>query len=308
LTTNAPSLEQLRALLLVVETGSFSAAAARLDVSQPAVSLQVKELERKLGTRLVERVGRRAVATAAGAALLGYAREILALTARAVDAVGTLSEGVHGAVRLGVGATACLHFLPPLLGRLHQAHPQLQVVVSTGNTEEFARKVERNDMEFALVTLPAARRALTVETILRDPFVFIAPPGDSGTAALPRHVTPAQAAARALILFEPGTNTRKLADAWLRQGGKANRPAMELGSVEAIKEMVRAGLGCSIVPRMAVRPGDDATLQVRPLRPALSRELGLVVRHDKPLTRGMAVLADALRQAGRGYEAAAARP
>ena len=289
------SLDQLQAFVWVLEAGSFSAAALRLDISQPAVSLQVRELERKLGTRLIERVGRKVGPTPAGVSLLGHAHDILDAVAQAMQAVSLHAEGVKGMVRLGTGATACLHFLPPLLRQLRKDYPSLQVLVTTGNTEEFVRRVEQNAVDFALVTLPVSSRALDVSPVLRDTFVAIGP---GHATDLPKIASPQALGRLPLVLTEPAANTRQLVDSWLLAAGMRVKPEMELGNVEAIKEMVSAGLGYSIVPAMALRASERETLQVRPLRPVLVRELGLIARHDKPFTRAMRVVADAILDAG----------
>lgn len=289
------TLDQLQTFVLALDLGSFSAAAKQLDVSQPAVSLQVRELERRLESRLIERVGRRLTPTAAGTTLLGYARSILELSVQAADATRSLSDGVQGSVRLGAGATACLHLLPPLLGKLRKEYPALQVSVTTGNMEEVVRKVEQNALDFALVTLPASGRALAITPVMLDPFVMI---GASTGRPLPARITPVQASSLPMILFEAGTNTRRQVDEWLRTSGIQVRPVMELGDVEAIKEMVSAGLGYSIVPGMAIRRSEMRSIQMRSLHPRASRKLGLVIRHDKPLTRGMQIVVSALKQAG----------
>lgn len=285
------TLDQLEAFTLVLDTGSFSAAAEHLGVSQPAVSAQVKELERKLGVRLIERVGRTTAPTAAGATLSGFARGLLDLGAEAHEAVSRHGDGLQGTVRLGTGATACLHLLPPVLQRIRETHPGLHVVVRTGNTDDIVRRLELNALDLGLVTLPVSSRALVVSSVLQDRFVAVAA---TGAAALPQAVRAGDLARQPLILFEPGANTRELVDAWLLKGGVRSRPAMELGSVEAIKEMVAAGLGCSVLPAMALRQADAMALQIRPLKPSLSRALGVVMRQDKPLTRGMQVIAKAI--------------
>ncbi|MBV8250478.1 MAG: LysR family transcriptional regulator [Comamonas sp.] len=289
------TLDQLEVFTLVLDTGSFSAAAHHLGVSQPAVSAQVRELERKLGTRLLERVGRSVGPTPAGVALSGHARALLESGRQAAEAVSSLSQGVSGTVRLGTGATACLHLLPPLLQRIRKAHPALHVVVSTGNTDDIVRRVELNALDLALVTLPVASRAVTVAPALRDEFVAVAP---IGAEPLPAAVRARDLADIPMVLFEPGSNTRQQVESWLLAAGLRVRPAMELGSIEAIKEMVSAGLGCSILPAMAMRDADRKRLQTRPLKPALSRELGIVMRQDKPLTRGMQILAKAIMGQG----------
>lgn len=290
------SLEQLDTFVRVVEAGSFSAAAFSLDVSQPAVSQQIRELERRLGTKLLERVGRKIGPTAAGATLLGYARTILETAAAAIEAIGQHGEGVQGTVRIGTGATACLHLLPPVLAGIQQQYPALQVVVTTGNTEEFVKRVEQNLVDMALVTLPVSSRALHVTTAIEDAFVVIGP---AAARKLPKRITAQHLKELPVMLFEPGANTRQLVDGWLLSAGVRQRPTMELGSVEAIKEMVMAGLGYSVIPRMALRPADHEALQVRQMLPPLKRELGLIMRQDKPVTRGMKLVAEALLSAAK---------
>src|SRR5688500_9032028 len=110
------NLDYLKAFVTVIEQGSFSAAAERLGLTQPAVSLQVRQLERKLNTTLTERVGRKVRPTAAGAELLGHAESIDAVVSAAIEAVTRHASGTIGRVRLGTGATACIFLLPPLLG------------------------------------------------------------------------------------------------------------------------------------------------------------------------------------------------
>eukprot|EP01036_Dinobryon_divergens_P003065 gene3065-4028_t len=199
------NLDQLRSFALVIETGSFSAAADRLGISQPAVSLQVRQLERRLSVRLIERVGKRAKATPAGMELLRHAQHIATAVDNAVDALADHASGVTGRVRLGTGATACLHFLPAVLRTLREQFPALSVVVSTGNTEDQARKVEENSLDLALVTLPVAGRALEAMPVLEDEFVAI---GRADVAPLKARVTPADLGALPLVLFEPAANTR----------------------------------------------------------------------------------------------------
>jgi DNA-binding transcriptional LysR family regulator len=234
------NLDQLKSFGLVIETGSFSAAADRLGVSQPAVSLQIRQLERRLGVRLVERVGKRARATPAGMELLRHTHHIETAVDNAIDALADHASGVTGRVRLGTGATACLYFLPGVLRALREAFPALSVVVSTGNTDDHVRKVEENSLDLALVTLPAAGRSLTVMPVLDDAFVAI---GRHDLAPLKARVAPADLGALPLVLFEPAANTRKLVDRWFVAEGLQPRPVMELGSVEAMKEMVAAGVG-----------------------------------------------------------------
>ena len=149
------NLDHLRMFAQVAELGSFSAAAERNGVTQPAVSLQVRQLERRYGLKLVERVGRRARPTAAGLELLTHIRAIDATLAQAEQAMTAHASQVSGRLRLGTGATACTYLLPPLLADLRRRFPALEVVASTGNTADMLRGLENNALDIGLVTMPA---------------------------------------------------------------------------------------------------------------------------------------------------------
>jgi DNA-binding transcriptional LysR family regulator len=278
------NFDQLRTFATVVEQQSFSGAAARLGVSQPAVSQQVRQLESRFGVKLIERVGKSASLTAAGAEFLAHARGIEAAVAAAADAMIPHASGTAGRVRIGTGATACIYLLPPMLRDLRQRFPTLDIVVSTGNTPDMVRAVEDNRLDLAFVTLPVGGRMFDVRPVLDDEFVVIADKG----MRLPREITAAELARLPLLLYEPGATTRWLIDEWSMAAGVAFQPIMELGSVEAMKELIGAGLGCGILPRMALRQQRTAkTFVVRSLKPKLERTLGLVLRRDKTLTRGL---------------------
>ncbi|VIO72387.1 HTH-type transcriptional activator CmpR [Bradyrhizobium ivorense] len=278
------NLDYLESFRVVIASGSFSAAAERLQLTQPAVSLQVRQLEKSLNATLIERVGRKARPTAAGSALLSHAEQINAAVTSAVDAVAQQTNGTAGRVRLGTGATACIFLLPPILRALRTALPSLEITVTTGNTAEIAKAVEDNTIDIALVTLPVSGRSFEITPVMDDEFVLIAP----RAMALPARITPAVLASKPVLLFEPGGNTRRTADEWLARGGVSLKPLMSLGSVEAIKEMVRAGLGCAILPGMAVpAKATPRDLVVRSLSPKLHRRLAVVIRRDKRLDRGL---------------------
>lgn len=121
------SLDHLQTFTRVIDLGSFSAAAQGLELSQPAVSLQVRQLEQRLGVRLIDRAGRRATATAAGDELLTHARRIDGTVTAALEAMTRHSKGTAGRVRLGTGSTACIDFLPPILRSLRKVNPCARV-------------------------------------------------------------------------------------------------------------------------------------------------------------------------------------
>jgi DNA-binding transcriptional LysR family regulator len=276
------NLDQLNTFAAVVELGSFSAAAARLNLTQPAVSFQIRQLERRLGVRLIERVGRRAQPTAAGLDLLPHLRRIDAATIEAIEAMAGHAEGVAGRVRIGTGATACIHLLPPLLSALRRRLPRLEIVVRTGNSPDILRALEDNALDVALVTLPAPGRMFSAEKLLDDEIVSVFP----REMAAPQPVTAAALAELPVLLYEPGGNARRVIDAWFARAGVALKPVMELGSIEAIKQLVVAGLGCGLLPRLALG-ADLCGGSVQSLAPPLHREIGMVLRRDKVPDRGL---------------------
>lgn len=286
--------DQLQTFLEVVDRGSFSAAAERLQLSQPAVSLQIRQLERRLGVSLIERVGKRARPTAAGADLVEHARRIEEDVKAALDRMATHAHGTLGRVRIGTGATACIYLLPPILRDLRQRFPSLEITVRTGNTSDVLKDLEENWIDVGLVTLPAPGRMFEVTPLLDDDFVVIAAPDDD---RLPEIVTPRALAGLPIVLYEAGGNTRRIVDDWFARAGVRLTPVMDLGSVEAIKELVSAGLGCAILPGSAIRrEGERVPLVARPLSPLLHRKLGLVLRRDKTLTRGLRETIKALQR------------
>jgi DNA-binding transcriptional LysR family regulator len=289
------NLDYLRTFVTVTERGSFSAAADLLNLTQPAVSQQIRQLERSLGAPLIERVGRKARPTAAGAELLAHAGRIDDAVAAAIDAVARQADGTRGRVRLGTGATACIFLLPPMLKELRRKFPDLEITVTTGNTNEVVKAIEDNVLDIGLVTLPVSGRALDITHVLDEELVVIAPPD----MPLPARVTPQALATRPVLLFEPGGNKRRLIDQWLARGGVSLKPAMSLGSVEGIKELVAAGLGCAILPAMAVRDiRQHKNLSLRPLAPRLQRQLAVVIRRDKRLTAALKAVFVALKRIG----------
>ena len=292
------NLGNLATFRLVVQRGSFSAAADVLGLSQPAVSLQVRQLEQFLQTRLLERTGRGIKATAAGIALLAHSDRIEQAGGAAVQSVSEFNREISGSVTLGSGATVCIHLLPPLLQKLHHEHPLLTVRVTVGNTLEVVRAIEENRLDLGLCTLPANGRSLAVMPVLEEEFVCIF---SDGQDELPWSLTPEILQSLPLIAFESGSGTRDLIDGWFLADGRAIAPVMQLGSIEAIKRMVRAGLGFSIVPRMAVEhPQDRIGLNVQSLTPLLHRQLGIIMRQDKIISKGIAEILRLLQKLENG--------
>lgn len=280
------NLDHLVTFRMVISRGSFSGAAEALGISQPAVSLQIRQLEQVFQVRLIERTSRGIKPTPAGMTLSEHSTKIDAAVGAAVESVSLHSDEITGTVVVGTGATACIHLLPPLLQQLRLSHPLLKVDVRTGNTSDIVRGVEENRIDIGLVTLPAAGKCLSVIPLGTDEFVVIMEKDLSGRSAKP--LSPDDLLPLPLIIFEPGSGTRSLIDEWFRDAGYAARPVMELGSIEAIKRMVRAGLGYSIVPRMAVDVMEEREgLSLHSMVPPHYRTLGTIMREDRIVSRGI---------------------
>jgi DNA-binding transcriptional LysR family regulator len=283
----------LRTLREIVRHASFSRAAEGLRLSQPAVSLHMRQLEARCGTALLERVGKRAFPTPAGALLLEHAGRAFAELEAAQEALRQTRGVVAGRLRLGTGATASIHLLPPLLRRMRARYPDVELVVVTGNAPEIAAAVAANELDVGIVTLPVTGRQLLVTPLLVDPLVAVAPPTQAWPAR--RGLSPSELARHPLILYERGGTIRRVIDGWFRRGGVRPRVVMELGNEEAIKKLVGAGLGISVSPSMAVRDEvRSGSLRARPLSPPLVRRLGLVRRRDKPETPALRTFLAAL--------------
>src|SRR5579859_1205206 len=291
-----PTLRQLRMLLAAIDTGSVSAAARSLNVSQPAATQQLRELERALGLRVIERAHGKVVATAAGDALLGAARRAQDAVEDVTSAARRLRTGDAGRIRLGTGATACIHLLPPALAAVKRRMPGLEVIVVTANTPEILERLEAGALDIAIVTAPVRlSRSLAQTRIATDPLVALIPEALAPKSAA---VSAAQLARLPLILYDTGGGTRQIMDAWFRRARVLPTPIMEMDNVEAIKVLVASGLGASIVPALAVKDRLRGAV-VRPLRPASSRELVYVLRKGKVMDRGLRALIQELGRAAK---------
>jgi DNA-binding transcriptional LysR family regulator len=286
------NLDQLRALIEVVELGSFTEAAKRLHLTQPAISQQIRELENRCGLELVERIGKRAFATPAGRELITHGRRIIAETEQALAAVYQHKEGAAGRVHLGAGPTAMIYLLPSVLRNVRNEHPNIEIVITTGTTHSIAEALLSNELDLGFTALPVESADLDAVPVRTDPMVAILPGNDPD---IPDKVTPADVAKRTLILEYQRVPHRQLSRAWLQAAGVDFRPAMEFDGIEAIKSAVSAGLGMSIVPGPSMSEGPPMnSVVVRPLEPPLMRTLGLVARRGRAEPPALKIVRDAI--------------
>ena len=291
------NLDQLQALTTVVELGGFSAAARKLNLTQPAVSLQIRELENRLGLRLVERIGKRAFATTAGQDLIAHARRLADEAELAVATMRRHREGWLGRVRLGAAATICTYLLPPVLRELRRAHPNLELVITTGRTTDILDRVIANTLDLGIVNAAAMtvdHPSLALAPLRDCPMLAILPLLEDGSA-VPDQVDPAYLAERALIFPPQGSQAAALVVAWFAAAGVQPRPAMEINDAAALKSLVAAGLGAAVLP---IERADDPFLAgqvlLRPLNSPLVRTDALVQRRDKPVDVALSLVREAL--------------
>ena len=272
------SLDQLRALETVAALRSFTAAARRLELSQPAVSTQVSELEQRLGLRLIERVGKKAFATAAGLEVMVHARRIAAEVDAAGIAMRRHREGFLGRVRVGALPAILNYILLPGVASFQRAYPNIEVVLRTGTTPELVPLLAENELDLVLGTLPVDDKAIEVRPLRLHQLLAVFP---GSTADLPDAITPAEVMRHALIV-DGVSRVDALVHAWLRAAGHEPRPVMEIADAESIKCAIAAGLGMSVLPSFILRAEVAAgTLVTRPLDPPISRTMVLLQYRDK---------------------------
>ncbi|WP_428419766.1 LysR family transcriptional regulator [Methylibium sp.] len=288
------NLDQLRTLVAIADLGNFSAAARALHLAQPTVSLHISELESRLGAQLVVRGSRQVAPTAAGAALIERARHLLRDADEAIDTVKRHAKGHAGRVRLGTSTGVIVHLLPQVLKALEQAHAGIDVEVSILGSNDTMARLAAGTLDIGLVALPQSPvRDLVVTHWRNDPMRAFVPPRWKA----PKVATPKWLAAQPLIFNDATTRMYRLTMEWFAAAGQAPRARIELNYTEAMKSLVAAGYGAAILPLedSSVPAGHDQ-LQVIPLRPALTRSLGVAHRALSSLDGATRIVLGALGQ------------
>lgn len=273
------NLDRLRTLLAVADSGSFAAAAQQLALAPPTVTTQVAELEARLGTPLLRRVRPAVTPTPVGALLIDHARRLLAEADEMVDAVQRHIAGHAGRVRIGASTGAIVQWLPPVLQQLAADAPGIDVQLAVTTSAETLAGLADGRLDLGLVALPQPPRAgVLVVPWRRDPVQAVLP---AAWAEVPDLVTPAWLAVRPLVLNDAGTHLARLCADWFARAGLAPAARITLNFNDAVRSLVAAGYGASLLPHDGGPAGTDARLALRPLDPPLWRELGLA-RRDGP--------------------------
>ncbi len=234
----------------VAQAGGITRGARRARVSQPAVSKQIKELEGALNVRLLERLPRGTRLTQAGNILAGYAERLAALESEAARAIEEFRGLKRGRLSIGASTTIAAYLLPPLLGKFHQRHPQVELQLEIANTQDIHKLLRSGTVEIALTEGVGHAAGLDSEIFHQDKLVAIAPP--THPLLKKRRVTARELCREPLVLREQGSGTRAVLEHALAKRDLSVKPVLSLFSTEAIKQSVIAGLGIAIISRLAI--------------------------------------------------------
>jgi DNA-binding transcriptional LysR family regulator len=244
-------IRQLKAFVAIAESGTFTAGAARVHVTQAAISMQIRQLENETGARLFVRAPRRVILTEAGEKLLERAYVILREHDAALEEMAALTGAHRGRLRIGsASAMVAADPLPQILRELKKAHEAVETSVASGTSEALVQQVLAGELDVAFVSLPVEARGIQTELLSEDYLVGIASPRHK--LANQKVVSAYALAGEKLILGERGGNTRRLIDQFFSQAGVTPKVIMELSRLAAIKRMVEEDMGVGVVPLQSV--------------------------------------------------------
>jgi DNA-binding transcriptional LysR family regulator len=272
--------KQLAAFCAVVERRSFSQAADQLGVTQPAVSLQIRSLEQRVGQQLLDRSGRRVEPTEAGLRLYRGAQRLIALEQQLLADLGEEAEGeLKGRLEIGASTGPGGTVLPVILGEFQQLNPLVHVALTVGDTHTVVEQVGRRELELGIVGVAGRHRGVTFEPFYRDEVVLAVP---AGHARAGKAVTLEELKAEPLVLMQEGAGIRQMIDEELRELGLRLRDLnvkLELGLQESARAAVLGGFGATFISRIAIE-GDLAAGTL-----AIARVEGLEPARDVQLAR-----------------------
>ncbi|MBN9042077.1 MAG: LysR family transcriptional regulator [Rhizobiales bacterium 62-47] len=246
------NLHLLRMFAAVARTGSFSRAAELLNISQPAISKGVRDFELQVGCRLLNRSPKGVLPTPEGMALAKHAETLFAAERAAEDELSAL-RGLHnGSLRIGASTTIATYMIARYLGAFHRAYPGIDLHLVSANTRDIAEQMTAQDIDIGLVEGPIEERGIVAEPWRTDVMVLIAAP-DHAFALTPEPIAPKRLNDEVLILREPGSGSREVVTQALAIHGIEPMRTLEIGSTAAIKQVVAAGLGVSIVSAVSVK-------------------------------------------------------
>ena len=285
----------LTTFLSIADSGSFSLAAERLFLTQPAITKRIQALESELGAQLFDRVGRQTLLTPAGEIFYKRAQFILQQLEDSQREIDNLSGRVSGTLRIGTSHHIGLHRLPPILKRLNQQHPDLDLDIHFQDSEAVYREVQTGKLQLGIITIPTTPdHDLYIETLWKDPLEFVVARNHPlAASARKNRVKAKELSTYHSILPSKNTYTRQILETAFTGQGYEISTALSTNYLETIKMLVSVGLGWSVLPRTMV----SRELKVLSVsRMYLERNLG-VVRHPKrTLSNAAQVLMQLLKE------------
>ncbi|MDQ3086833.1 MAG: selenium metabolism-associated LysR family transcriptional regulator [Actinomycetota bacterium] len=279
---------QLAAFCAVVERRSFSQAAERLGVTQPAVSLQIRALEKRLGAQLLDRSGRRVEPTEAGLRLYRGAQRMLALENQLVSELAATAEGeLAGDLVLGASTGPAAIVVPVLLGEFQREHSDVRVFLTVSDTHTVIERVADRELELGIVGASRRHRGVRFEPFFSDQVILACPPGHPFAG---RTVTLDELREETLILMQEGAGVRQIVEDALRRLGVRLRDLdvrLELGLQESVRRAVEAGFGVTFISRTAVESelADGRLAEARVEGLDATREISLASAVGRTRTR-----------------------
>lgn len=235
-------IRQLKAFLAIAEAKTFTAGARRVNVTQAAISMQIRQLEDEVGLQLFTRTPRRVILTEAGEYLIDRARKIMREHDTALEEIAEVAGAEHGRLRIGsASAEFASQQLPKILQNLRQKYPHGDLSVSAGTSQTLVDKIMHGEVDIAFVSLPVDNSSITTDLLFSDEIVAIAHP--SHPNANEKFISAAALAGEKLILGERGGNTRRMIDDFFHAANVRPNISMELSRQEAINQMVENNLG-----------------------------------------------------------------
>lgn len=272
-------LRLLRMFVAIAEHGSVVGAAREMHLTGSAISHGLKALESELGIRLFERAGKKISLNHAGEQLLAQVQPLLKGLAAAEQSIKRLGKWGQTRLRVGAAASACQYILPGVIRELKKTHPQLVLRVELGDMAEMIQLIRENQIDLALGVIPASQPDLAVRTIFRDELLFIFAPSHPWATA--ESISREELRKQPLILYQRQSLTARMVDDYFRALDLTPSAVMEIGSIEAIKELVKLNLGVSVLaPWAADKELARGKLRMRPIgKKKLAREW--VVAHAR---------------------------
>ena len=274
---------QMRAFASLARTGSFTQTARELHLTQSGVSHAMKALEHDVGCRLLDRLGKKVVLTQAGEQLLHHATKILREMEGARESMDQLGKWGRGRLRLGASTTACQHIIPPVLREFKESFPDHVITIEPGDTLALVHSLLRHRIDLALTLEPDKEPQLDFHPLFSDELQFIV--GALHPWARAGRVQRAEVPTQHYILYSKSSVTFRLVEDYFRREEMVLNTVIELGSMEATKELVKLGVGVSILaPWVSRKEIEEGSLVALPLgRRKLERRWGVLYWRGKRL-------------------------